>query len=300
VVPRDDANRVSSRYVVARRHAPRTSEEEDAMTFGRRPRHRYTPSSLIEGCRLAAVLVLLACGRAGADAVTDWNRFGISLIAPRPETTIAAAYVHIAIYDAINAIEGAYTPFAVRVPDVPPGASPVAAAAAAAHIILGKLYPSFQSQIDAEYNSALAKAPAGQGRIDGIAVGQNLRNLAAQQQIGLADDARFFAQQYVTLADSLVACWDSKYLYNFWRPVTAIRAADIDGNDATQPDPAWLPQIVTPGHPEYPAFAKRCGFRARSRIDRRDHGLVPSLGVVRSVYSWARSPVQSKLLTGFE
>src|SRR2546428_4821740 len=146
------------------------------MTFDRRARHRYTGWSIIGGWRLAAVLVLLACGRAGADAVTDWNTFTVSLIAPRPEVTVATAYVHIAIFDAINAIEGGFTPFAVRMSDVPTGASPVAAAAAAAHVILSRLYPSFQSQIDAEYYSAIAKTPPGQGRTDGIAVGEAAAN----------------------------------------------------------------------------------------------------------------------------
>jgi hypothetical protein len=76
--------------------------------------------------------------------------------------------------------------------------------------------------------------------------------VAAQEHWSVADSARLFAQVYVTAADSYISCWDSKYYYNFWRPVTAIRAADIDGNDATQQDPDWLPLAVTPNHPEYP------------------------------------------------
>ena len=45
----------------------------------------------------------------------------------------------------------------------------------------------------------------------------------------------------------------SRYYFNFWRPVTAIVHADIDGNDQTQPDPTWLPFTITAGHPEYPS-----------------------------------------------
>src|SRR4030095_6890053 len=63
--------------------------------------------------------------------------------------------------------------------------------------------------------------------------------------------------EYVTQADTFVGCWDSKYFFyngaGFWRPVTAIQHADIDGNDATQQDAGWLPQIATPTHPEWPS-----------------------------------------------
>jgi PAP2 superfamily len=52
--------------------------------------------------------------------------------------------------------------------------------------------------------------------------------------------------------DALIAVFDAKYHYNFWRPVTAIRNGDIDGNDATERELSWLPFIDTPMHPEYP------------------------------------------------
>ena len=53
--------------------------------------------------------------------------------------------------------------------------------------------------------------------------------------------------------DALIAVFDAKYHYNFWRPVTAIRNGDIDGNDATERDASWTPFIDTPMHPEYPS-----------------------------------------------
>lgn len=68
----------------------------------------------------------------------------------------------------------------------------------------------------------------------------------------LVDTARAFALMHMASADAGVAVWDGKFAYNFWRPVTAIRAADTDGNDATSPDPDWLPLRPTPSHPEYP------------------------------------------------
>jgi hypothetical protein len=52
--------------------------------------------------------------------------------------------------------------------------------------------------------------------------------------------------------DAGIAILDAKYHYNFWRPVTAIRNGDTDGNEATERDPSWTPFIDTPMHPEYP------------------------------------------------
>ena len=88
-----------------------------------------------------------------------------------------------------------------------------------------------------------------------LQVFQNLRKLAIDQHLtdDIVESARFFAQASVTVTDSFIACWDSKYYFNFWRPITAIQHADIDGNDATQADITWRPQIVTPTHPEYPS-----------------------------------------------
>jgi len=56
----------------------------------------------------------------------------------------------------------------------------------------------------------------------------------------------------MAMDDGLIAVFDAKYTYNFWRPITAIRNADLDGNDATERDAGWTPFIDTPMHPEYP------------------------------------------------
>ena len=79
----------------------------------------------------------------------------------------------------------------------------------------------------------------------------NIRSLAGSMDLLTA--ARFEAIGIAAVANALIASWDAKYTYMFWRPVTAIRAGDIDGNSETEPDPAWTPFIVTPSHPEYPA-----------------------------------------------
>jgi hypothetical protein len=81
----------------------------------------------------------------------------------------------------------------------------------------------------------------------------NTRAIALSRNLGLTENARFFAMVFVAHADATIACWDSKYYFSFWRPVTAIRAADTDNNPATVQDSAWTPLAVTPPHPEYPA-----------------------------------------------
>jgi hypothetical protein len=338
----------------------------------------------------AACLSLWAGTSAAAtppDAVTNWNDHLLAVTTapavnrPNAEVGVAAAYMHIAIYDAISSIDGNYTPFATRVANPPAGASRQAAAIEAAYRILAYLYPTatfpaVASQFTAFYTSEINAIPPSQAKTDGMAVGlaaangliaqrvndgfranvpyvfsplapgvyqktpgpdgtiasyvgpatpwvkqfrpfamrspdqfrvdpppsldsaqwaedynevkafgaasnqpnsrspeqeeiglfygninamvqvqRNLRNLAMDQGLtaDLGDSSRFMAQTSVSLSDAFVGCWDSKYLYNFWRPVTAIQHGDIDGNPATDPDPGWMPQIVTPTHPEYPS-----------------------------------------------
>ena len=314
-------------------------------------------------CLYLALWPILAKG----DAVTNWNAIATTVIAVNagenaPATVIAMAYVHAAIYDSVNAIDGRYPAFAVRPTTDPKGASEEAATAAASYNVLKSLYPSQQAYLDTAYAVALAQVPAGTPKDKGIAVGtevaqaflsvragdgrnaviaytfgdgpgvyqatppaygppilqwlafmrpfallspsqfraygppdltsarwardfnevkeigalnsatrtpkqteiaqfylehagiqfaRNMRAFAATRGLSLADNARLFGQLYVAGADALIACFDSKYHFNFWRPVTAIRDADTDGNDATEADPDWLPLLVTPAFPEY-------------------------------------------------
>ncbi|MEG3984976.1 chemotaxis protein CheB [Microcoleus sp. D3_18a_C4] len=67
----------------------------------------------------------------------------------------------------------------------------------------------------------------------------------------LEDSARLFALLNIALADAAISCWDAKYQYNLWRPVTAIRQADTDNNPNTTADPLWTPLLTTPPFPEY-------------------------------------------------
>lgn len=67
----------------------------------------------------------------------------------------------------------------------------------------------------------------------------------------LEDNARLFALLNIALTDTAIAVWDVKYDVNFWRPITAIRSGDTDGNDATTGDATWTPLITTPPFPSY-------------------------------------------------
>ena len=69
----------------------------------------------------------------------------------------------------------------------------------------------------------------------------------------LLSNARLLALMQVAMADAAIGCWEAKYTYVFWRPVTAIPLADTDGNPATTLDASWAPLFATPAHPEYPS-----------------------------------------------
>ena len=77
------------------------------------------------------------------------------------------------------------------------------------------------------------------------------RTLSAQQGLSLEENARLYAMLYTTAADALITVWDDKAHFGFWRPITAIREAESDGNPATTADPTWLPLIATPPYPEH-------------------------------------------------
>jgi len=308
---------------------------------------------------------------AQANAVDFWSDIAAQVAVAPPQSRaglapIDLAYVHIAIYDAVNAIDGRYSVFAVGPTTNPQGASMEAAATAAAYTMLKWLFPSASAGmvLDGTYAGYLLGIPDSPAKTRGIAVGtevanafialrtgdgrnavvpysfgpalpgvyqqtpggpatpvgtwvgqmrtlaiesatrfradgppnltsaqwaddfnetksygalnnslrtplqtqigqffaenpgaqgnRNVRSVATAYNLSIADSARFFAQLYVTMADAEITTWNSKYYYNFWRPVTAIRYPE-DDNPATESDPSWVPLVTTPGHPEYPA-----------------------------------------------
>ena len=127
-----------------------------------------------------ALLIMLCSLRwpvlAGADAVTDWSAIAQTAIVttalrPPPAAVVDVAYVFAAVYDAVNAIDGRYSVFAVSPSNASPQASQEAAAAAAAHHVLKSFFPSQQVFLDNAYAASLAAIPAGTARDQGITIG---------------------------------------------------------------------------------------------------------------------------------
>jgi membrane-associated phospholipid phosphatase len=322
--------------------------------------------------------------------VVQWNKTLLSIVrtaGAQPATihpTRSFAIMHAAIYDAVNAIDGTHKPYLVRL-----SASHFASqeAAAAAHEVLLKLYPSFQAALDDQLQKALAQL-SNAGRADGIQIGntvadrilalrandgsnappiayvfgtaagdyqstppnfpkqpqfthwsrvtpfaleaadqfrpggppkltsdryadafdqvkslgiansttatadealagsfwngaiQNYWNEIAQtaslaHNLTTAENARLFALLNLSFADSVIAFYDAKYTYNFWRPVTAIRAAATDGNPETEADPNWLPEVTnTTPDPSYPgahAVISAAGAEVLTSFFRKHH-----------------------------
>jgi len=94
------------------------------------------------------------------------------------------------------------------------------------------------------------------------------RIIAAKRGLDRWEHARLLGLLNAVVADGYIAGADTRYLYNFWRPITAIRAGDSDGNDATAPDPAWETFMNTPPLPEYPSTHSVCGGAAATVMAR--------------------------------
>jgi len=82
---------------------------------------------------------------------------------------------------------------------------------------------------------------------------QTMQNVINQHGMSLVDAAHLIAMGELVTTDAGIGCFDSKYFYLGWRPITAIQNADKDGNPDTTSDPGWAPLVATPTHPEYPA-----------------------------------------------
>ena len=78
------------------------------------------------------------------------------------------------------------------------------------------------------------------------------RVVATGRGLDMWQHARLLALVDIAVADSTISVFETKYHYNFWRPITAIRAADTDGNWATTADPTWLPYLAAPPYPDSP------------------------------------------------
>ena len=105
-----------------------------------------------------------------------------------------------------------------------------------------------------------------------------VNSVASQPGREPTQNARLYATAAQAMDDALIAVFDAKYHYNFWRPATAIRNGDIDGNDATDREPSWAPFVDNPMHPEYPSghgiLAGAVGVVLKSEIG---NGSMPQL-----------------------
>jgi membrane-associated phospholipid phosphatase len=139
----------------------------------------------------------------------------------------------------------------------------------------------------------------------GTATPPGMWNTFAQDQaratgLSTTQTAKLLAVLNVAMADAGIACWDSKYVYDMWRPVTAIRKADLDGNAATEQDAAWTSLIGTPpfptytsGHSTFSAAAAEvmsAFFGASKAFSGTSDGLV---GVTRSWTSFRQAAVEA-------
>jgi hypothetical protein len=113
-------------------------------------------------------------------------------------------------------------------------------------------------------------------------------HLAENYKLNVMDSARLMAILWTGFADAAIGCWNAKFTYNFWRPVTAIRAGG--GNPELASDPNWVPLGTTPAHPEYPA-AHGCVTGAVSSLisdyfgTRKVHVVVDSLAFSDGVHT---------------
>jgi vanadium-dependent haloperoxidase-like protein len=137
-------------------------------------------------------------------------------------------------------------------------------------------------------------SPAGWSRI--------ARVVAESQGLDTWDTARLLALVNLAMADGFIAGFETKYHFNFWRPVTAIRAGDTDGNDETVADPTWSTLLNTPAIPDYTSTHSVLGGAAARVLRRFFHdddvaftvtSGVPFAGLTRSYASFSEAAMEN-------
>jgi len=204
----------------------------------------------------------LAIGRAAAGKVlrdrADDGRNGPTVPVPPPGPGVWTPTPPNTI--GVSSWLGAVRPFALRSPSQfrPAGPPALSSARWAADYnetrVLGSATSAVRTAEQTEVARFWADPPYVQNQ-------RALRAYTLRKGLGAVQTARLFALADTAAADALIACWDAKYHYEFWRPFSAIPAGDTDGNPATPSDPAWLALLPTPNHPEYPS-AHSCSTTA--------------------------------------
>src|SRR5207245_2682662 len=227
-----------------------------------------TRASFIASLVVGLSVLVAAAAPVGADVITDWNQKALPIVTKYSLGAPAyrdLAIMHLAMYQCVNSIEPRYEPYKTKL-DAPATASKEAAAAVP---MGGKVAPfamkrgsqfrpgppiDLKSREWAEnYNEIKAigaknsttRTPiqtetgrlwlyTGPGTFMPLAV-----QLAQAKGLGVNENARLFTLVAMATADAMVAIFDAKYHYEFWRPITAIRNGDIDGNPQTERDATW-------------------------------------------------------------
>src|SRR5262249_25557158 len=166
----------------------RSSRDENERAGGHMSR------TVLISIALSATTVMTAATTVHADVGLDWNAHAAQAIVTiggqvPPRALIRLAMVHLAIYDAVNAIAGGQFESYASAPRVDRPASPEAAAAAAAHDVLVALFPAQEAALDAKYAASLAGLPDDAAKVNGIAVGQRAARGILQARAGDGRDA---------------------------------------------------------------------------------------------------------------
>jgi PAP2 superfamily len=175
------------------------------------------------------------------NAVLDWNSTALAVTqaaaAPAPQQYRTLAIAHAAIFDAVNAIEHRYTPYAVDI-KAPAGTPAEVAAAAAGHEVLVRLYPAQQSTLDAAFSASLAKVPEGRSKADGIRIGKEVAQklLVLRSQDGADRKPDYKVEPKVGVWQPTLPGF-SPPLLPHWGTVTPFALKGLDQFQAPQPLP---------------------------------------------------------------
>jgi hypothetical protein len=226
-------------------------------------------AGILVGEDAAAAMLVLRAGDGWDATVPYMPGTGPGVWQPTPPALAPASFTQWAGVTPFGLSSGAQ----YRLP--PPPALDTAAYAKAYNEV--KLLGRFDSPFRPQDRTDVARFYAATGPVQTF--NSAARQVSAAQGKSLSENARIFALLGMAIADASIAIFDTKYHYNFWRPVTAIRNGDLDGNDDTDRDPNWLPLITTPAFPGYASAHGTLSGAARAVLERAfgKHGLAITL-----------------------